>query len=80
MYENDILSKVEKNQGWRVERSSGVSVLRKVWTTTVYHATDPALGHEAGTFKRSWQVIADAGLLNYEIRSHRVYRVRVIFT
>ena len=64
--------------GWRIEVAHGdVAVLRKVWTNTIAHSHDPSLSHVAGDFKRSWQVISDAGLYNYQIKSHHVYRVRV---
>lgn len=50
------------------------TVLRKVWTTTIENYYDPTLSHNAGDFKRTWQVMADAGLYNYQIKSHPMYR------
>ena len=53
----------------------GVAVLRKVWTN---NRTVHGKEHYVGEPKRTWEVIADAGMHSYNIVANPKYRVRLI--
>ena len=60
------------SQGWRVQQRGTVLVLQKQWMDS--RRVHGGLWHEYGQLKRTWEVMADAGVPSYDIIANPKYR------
>ena len=71
------LTKLEFTQGWRIEDRDGLPVLRKVWTVSREYDNDLfGRSHVKGDYKRTWEVVNDAGIHTYAMHANPEYLVR----